>query len=60
MGNCETCMFWDKLYPKGITGNCRRYPPIREGGRLDIYDPNMFPVTMMKSWCGEFKPRNQK
>lgn len=50
--SCATCLWWAKR--KGGFGDCKRYPPKRDGGAF------MFPKMHAEEWCGEWVAKSDK
>lgn len=54
---CLTCRWWDNFESRGITAECRRFPPGGGHWRPDDHQMNFvranWPETMNSDWCGE-------
>jgi hypothetical protein len=68
MERCETCHFFDSFEQLGLTGFCRRYPPMvwqkdwskPESAKIDPAAlPMAFPLTYKNQWCGEHRRKPQ-
>jgi hypothetical protein len=56
---CKSCIFWQD-HGGGLTGLCRRFPPI--GGETNYTQEGKvrWPCTNHHDWCGEFAPKPQR
>ena len=53
MKACESCRFWDEIYPHAGYGLCRSNPPTPFIGG----SKGSWPETNATDWCGEHKPK---
>jgi len=70
---CEDCKYWDQIgdfrdnlddMVGGYLGNdvkcigfCMRYPPIRIQEMEELFQPNRYPKTLERYWCGEYESK---
>ena len=50
---CKDCKFF-RLNASLVSGDCRRYPPLRWATSMEGNTTVTFTQTISKEWCGEF------